>query len=208
MLTPFLTAVGLGIAFCAPPGTVTAEAIRRGLVQGFRGALLLEFGSLIGDATWAAIALVGAAFLAQNEPARIVLGFAGTVLMLWLARDAFATARAVELPKATSHTSRNAFAVGAALSLSNPQTIAFWLTVGGAVIGESGTAPWPIDVATFFAGFMLACVGWCFFFSGLVAWFRRLLTPAFFRVVSLLCGIALVYFGVLLFLRTVRLLLG
>jgi chemosensory pili system protein ChpE len=202
MLTPFLAAVGLGIAMCLPPGAVTAEAIRRGLAQGFRGALLLEFGSLIGDATWAAIALVGVAFLAQNALARVVLGGIGTVLMLWLAVGALSAARSADIPKVQPSSSRNSFTAGAALSLSNPQTVAFWLTVGGGVIGEPGRSPQPIDVATFFAGFMLACVGWCFFFSALVAWGRRLLTPPFFRAVNLLCGIALGYFGILLFLRT------
>ena len=51
----FFAAFGLGLAFCAPPGAVTAEAVRRGLSRGFRAALLLELGSLVGDAFWAAL---------------------------------------------------------------------------------------------------------------------------------------------------------
>ncbi len=57
----FVSAFGLGLAFCAPPGAVTAEALRRGLERGFWSVLLLELGSLVGDATWAALALFGAA---------------------------------------------------------------------------------------------------------------------------------------------------
>jgi len=78
MDTLFLSAFGLGIAFCAPPGAITAEALRRGLARGFRPALLLELGSLIGDAAWAALALAGAAIVVQNRAIQIVLGAAGS----------------------------------------------------------------------------------------------------------------------------------
>jgi threonine/homoserine/homoserine lactone efflux protein len=49
----FLFACGLAILFCAPPGAITAQALRRGFVDGFKAAFLLEVGSLVGDATWA-----------------------------------------------------------------------------------------------------------------------------------------------------------
>jgi len=70
MTTLFLSSLVLGIAFCAPPGIITAEAVRRGLARGFRPALWVELGSLNGDATWAIIALAGAAFVVQNAVAR------------------------------------------------------------------------------------------------------------------------------------------
>lgn len=53
MSTLILSAILLGLAFCAPPGAVTAEAIRRGVARGFGAALGIELGSLIGDAVWA-----------------------------------------------------------------------------------------------------------------------------------------------------------
>ena len=65
MVSLFVSAFGVGLAFCAPPGVITAEALRRGLSRGFWSALLLELGSLIGDAAWAALALTGAALLVE-----------------------------------------------------------------------------------------------------------------------------------------------
>ena len=61
-----LAAFGLGLALCAPPGVVFAETVRRGLGRGFRAALGVQMGSLVGDGTWAALALGGAALLAQQ----------------------------------------------------------------------------------------------------------------------------------------------
>ncbi len=56
----FITVFGLGVSYNAAPGTaapttVNTEMLRRGLARGFRPALLVQLGALIGDATWAAL---------------------------------------------------------------------------------------------------------------------------------------------------------
>lgn len=98
MLSLFVSALVLGIAFCAPPGVVTAESLRCGLHGGFRPVLLVQVGSLVGDATWAAIALFGAAFLVQNALVRLVLGMLGVVILFRLALDALRSAWAGAMP--------------------------------------------------------------------------------------------------------------
>src|SRR5512134_3942371 len=89
----FISSFVLAIAFCAPPGVVTAETVRRGAARGFFPALFVQFGSLVGDTTWAVIALTGLAFIVQNNTAKAILSSAGIVLMLKLAWDAFKDAR-------------------------------------------------------------------------------------------------------------------
>ncbi len=97
MLALFFLSLWVGIVFCAPPGAITAEAIRRGVARGFRPALFVELGSLVGDATWAAIALVGLAMLVQNPILRLLLALVGTGLLLYLARGALQDAQAASL---------------------------------------------------------------------------------------------------------------
>jgi chemosensory pili system protein ChpE len=191
----FVSAFGIGLALCIPPGAVTAEALRRGLAGGFWPVLLLEFGSLIGDATWAAIALVGVAVLVQDGPVRYVLGAFGVVFLLWLAWSALKDAWTGHVPKARTLPARRSFVTGAILSLTNPLAVAFWVGVGGGAVATIIPHPRPIDFAIFFAGYLTACVLWCFFFSALVAWGRQVLQPGFFRVVNLLCGTALAFFA-------------
>src|SRR5512138_1633002 len=89
----FISSFFLAIAFCAPPGVVTAETIRRGTAHGFFPALFVQFGSLVGDTTWAMIALTGLAFIVQNTTARLILSLVGIVLMLKLAWTAVQDAR-------------------------------------------------------------------------------------------------------------------
>jgi chemosensory pili system protein ChpE len=204
LLDLFVSSIVLGLAFCAPPGTLTAEALRRGLARGFRAVLFVELGSLFGDATWAAIALVGAAFLVQNSVARVIIGGIGAFFLFRLSYQSLRDAANGTMPKAPPSGPKGDLVTGAMLSLTNPLSIGFWVGVGGGTVNSIVPNPGPNEYIVFYAGFMLACVFWCFFFSGLVAFCRQLLRPVFFRGLNAACGVGLAYFGVMLVLGIVR----
>jgi chemosensory pili system protein ChpE len=193
---PFWTAFVLGIIFCAPPGSVTVETLRRGIQRGFTGAVLVQLGSLVGDATWAALALSGVAYLAMYRMATVGLELAGVFLLFFLAIGAWKDAWAGTLPKPRNVSARSDFMTGVFLSLSNPFTLAFWLGLGGTAVVLAQDRHSPPSLAVFFAGFMFAACLWCFFTAAIVAWGRQFLVPPVFRWVNLVCGAALAYFGV------------
>lgn len=201
----FASAFALGIVLCVLPGALMAEALRRGLVCGFRSALLLELGSLVGDAAWAALALLGAAVLARNAAARLVLTGAGTAFLLRLAWTALRDAWTGVLPAGDRGGGRGDFAAGAVISLANPSHLAFWLGVGGAVVSAGVAEPETRHFVVFFAGFMLACFLWCFAAAGLIAWGGRAVTPGALRCVNGGCGLLLGWFGLHLLAGTVDL---
>jgi threonine/homoserine/homoserine lactone efflux protein len=195
-MTLFISSFVLAIAFCAPPGVITAETVRRGAARGFIPALFVQFGSLVGDTTWAMIALTGLAFLIQNNIAKTILSLIGIILMLKLAWDAIKDARhGKELDISSSASTRGDFASGAFLSLGNPLNIVFWTGLGTTVFASITGGPHLIHFVIFFAGFLGGAVVWCFFMAGLVAWGRRFITPLFFRWVNFTCGIALSFFA-------------
>ena len=205
----FISSFFLAIAFCAPPGVVTAETVRRGAARGFIPALFVQFGSLVGDTTWAIIALTGLAFIVQNSVAKVILSLLGTVLMLKLAWDAFKDARhgkELDIVSSARGVHRGDFANGAFLSLGNPMNIVFWTGLGTTVFASISGSPQPIHFATFFAGFLGGALLWCFIMAGIVAWGRRFVTPAFFRWVNFSCGIALGFFALQLALKLVQIL--
>ena len=201
----FLSSFILAIAFCAPPGVITAETVRRGAARGFLPALSVQFGSLVGDTTWAIIALTGLAFIVQNNAAKIMLSLVGILLMLRLAWDAIQDARyGKALDAASPESSRGDFTNGAFLSLGNPMNIVFWTGLGTTVFASISGSPQPADFAIFFAGFLGGAILWCFVMAGLVAWGRKFVTPVFFRWVNFGCGIALGYFALQLGLNLLR----
>jgi len=203
----FISSFFLAIAFCAPPGVVTAETVRRGAARGFVPALFVQFGSLVGDTTWAIIALTGLAFIVQNNIAKAVLSIIGILFMLKLAWDAFKDAhqgKELDSLSSASGAHRGDFANGAFLSLGNPMNIVFWTGLGTTVFASITGSPQPIHFATFFAGFLGGALLWCFIMAAVVAWGRRFVTPAFFRWVNVSCGIALGFFALQLALKLVQ----
>ncbi len=188
----------MGMAFCAPPGTVFAESLRRGVARGYGAALKVQLGSLIGDAVWAALGLAGAGLLFQVVAIRGFMGVAGVGLLLWLGlRGLIGKGRGQTLDPPVTGTQRD-FAIGAALSLTNPVAIAYWIALGGTIQGLVGYAPEPIDFAVFFIAFMGACLAYCFIVAGLIAGGHRLLTRRLYRAVDVSCGVALLIFAALL----------
>ena len=201
----FFSSFLLAIAFCAPPGVVTAETVRRGAARGFFPALFVQLGSLVGDTTWAIIALTGLAFLVQNNLAKIVLSLIGILLMLKLAWGAIQDAReGKELASNASQTHRGDFTNGAFLSLGNPMNIVFWTGLGTTVFASLSGQPQPVDFAIFFSGFLSGAVLWCFIMAGIVAWGRKFVTPTFFRWVNFTCGIALGFFALQLGIKLLQ----
>ncbi len=202
----FISSFILAISFCAPPGVVTAETFRRGSARGFIPALFVQFGSLVGDTTWAIIALTGLAFVIQNNFARILLSLIGIFLMLKLALDALKDARDGKEPAATAgaNPTHSDFASGAFLSLGNPMNIVFWTGLGTTVFASIVGTPQPIHFATFFAGFLSGAILWCFFIAALVAWGRQWMTASFFRFLNASCGLILIYFAIQLGLQTIK----
>ncbi len=205
MNTLLVSSFVLAISFCAPPGIITAETVRRGSARGFIPALYVQFGSLVGDTTWAIIALTGLAFLIQNNIAKTILSLIGIILMLKLAWDAFKDARhgsSVDVLEPAS--ARGDFASGAFLSLGNPLNIVFWTGLGTTVFASITGGPQAIHFVVFFAGFLAGAVLWCFIMAGLVAWGKQWMTQNFFRWVNLACGVVMVYFAIQLSLQTAQ----
>lgn len=187
----FLTGFGLGIAFVASPGAVTAQVLKRGFESGFAAAFTLQVGALIGMGLWAIVAFAGTAIVTGNMTIRFVLGVIGGLLLLYLAWDALNAAYNPTPINAQNHDSKNDFAVGIALSLWNPLPVAFWLGVGNGVIPSGETDYFFV----FFAGFMISALIWSFCLAVLLGWGKQYVTPNSMRILNAIGGLVLTFFG-------------
>ena len=175
-MTPFLglfaMAFGLGLLFNAAPGAVFAETIRRSLDGGYRPALAVQFGSLVGDAVWAILGLAGIGILLQSETLKVPVGIAGALYLGWLAWDSWRDSAAAppDASAAPDRATAGALRSGVILSLSNPQNVAYWAALGSAFGALGVTDPDRVDYALFFAGFMASSLLWCFVCAFGVSW--------------------------------------
>ncbi len=198
MLTIFFYALVFGFVFCLSPGAVLAETLRRGLLQGFTPALLVQIGSLVGDAVWAVIGLTGIALLIQHDAVRVPLTIVCALYLAWLGvRSLIDAWHLPQESSAPAGSAQNALAVGAAISLANPKNIVYWGALGSALSGIVGATPSHAQTLTFFAGFMLASVLSCFLTAALVNLLRKNASPLWQRVSYALCGLVLLYLAVL-----------
>jgi hypothetical protein len=92
MTALFISAFLLGLLFNAAPGAVFAETVRQGTRGGFRPALAVQLGSLVGDALWGLVGLAGVGVLLQLDWLRWPVGIAGSAYLLWLAHDSWIAA--------------------------------------------------------------------------------------------------------------------
>jgi threonine/homoserine/homoserine lactone efflux protein len=208
----------MGLAFAAPPGIVTAETFRRGILRGFPGAFSVQLGSLIGDAAYCLLALAGVAVLVQNPVTQRALGVVSVVFLLALAihgivselraaraegvsadglehSDA-ALAGQVRSPRGGAGDHRkNAFFTGMFLSLTNPWAIGFWLSLGG-TLAAFGAMDSGSTMALFFVGFFGACLGYAVLLAYLVGVTRRAIPSRLGRIISIACSAVIGILGV------------
>jgi chemosensory pili system protein ChpE len=169
MTTLFISAFLLGLVFNAAPGAVFAETIRQGVRGGFRPALAVQLGSLVGDALWAALGLIGVGLLLQLDWLRWPIGVCGVLYLLWLARDSWRSAGEEFSIAPTHQTARkSALKAGVLLSVTNPQNIAYVAALGTAMGTLGVHDPSARDYGVFFAGLMVASVAWAFFCAAMV----------------------------------------
>ncbi|WP_425055493.1 LysE family translocator [Pseudomonas abyssi] len=192
MLTLFLTAAALGLIFNAAPGAVFAETVREGVRGGFRSALAVQIGSLVGDATWAILGLAGVGLLLQMQALQLPIGIAGVAYLLWLSWDSWSAASqefSVEDVAAPTNT-RRALRAGVLLSITNPQNVAYWAALGSAMGAVGVVDPGFGDYGLFFAGFMASSLLWCFVCAGIVDRVFRNAGQRWAKLTYRLCAIA------------------
>jgi threonine/homoserine/homoserine lactone efflux protein len=201
MLTLLVTAFGLGLIFNAAPGAVFAETVRQGMQGGFRAAFAVQVGSLVGDASWAVLGLLGIGFALQLDSLRWPIGLAGAAYLIYLSWDSWQASKVLhEVNSSARPDTKKAMRKGVALSLSNPQNVAYWAAMGSALGAIGVTQPSMVDYGIFFLGFMVASIVWCFVCALLVDQLSRRTNQLWTRFTYRLCAVALL----LLALGTLR----
>ncbi len=174
MTSILLSAFLLGLIFNAAPGAVFAETVKYSLRGGFKPALYVQLGSLLGDAIWAALGLLGIGLLFQLDFLKQPLLLCTSIYLLWLARDAWLSSnKEFKLTEDTTKTKKSALYSGATISLINPHNIAYWAALGSAMSTIGIVSPTTSDYAIFFTGFMLSSILWTFFCAAFVSYIFR-----------------------------------
>ena len=132
----------LGWSVAWPPGPINAEIARRCALGNFWGGIAVLGGASSADALWAVAVALGVRLLFAAPLARAGMGLVSIALLLALAAlflraawRAFAPGNAphggAEEAPAKFASTRGGFGLGAAMALTSPWNVAFWLAAMG-----------------------------------------------------------------------------
>jgi threonine/homoserine/homoserine lactone efflux protein len=179
----------LGFTIAAAVGPISLLVIRRTIAQGSLYGLVSGLGVATADATYGAIAAFGlAAITDMLVNARILLGLAGGLFLLWMA---WQTMRSSPTKAATpAPTGRRGYA-GAylsilALTMANPMTI---LSFGALFAGLGVTSGATVDAAFVVVGVLLGSAAWWVVLTAVVGRLRGRMTATWIHRINLASGL-------------------
>jgi threonine/homoserine/homoserine lactone efflux protein len=197
--------VGISLSGVMAPGPVTATTISMGARSRYAGALI-AIGHGIVEFPLMVLIVLGAGRILKLPAAQIIIGLAGGAFLLWMAVGMLKSLNAAEQQETKVAKSAPMMA-GIVLSAGNPYFLFWWATVGLALATTAtGIGIW--------AFVLFAVVHWLCDFIWLnilsFASFKGtgLFGPRGQKIVLLVCGVALVFFGLFFIYNAVGLLIN
>jgi L-lysine exporter family protein LysE/ArgO len=181
----------LGFSIAAPIGPTSIEIVRRGSKYGWKSSLIFFLGALLALVTYLAIAIFGISFV-LHPGMNTMLILAGTIVLFYLAYDAFMDFRGKNIVFTADAQNGQNFIPGFILTISNPAVLAIWTGIMGAELAATGT----IENGTMLSAGII--VGVCAFFLSLIGIVHKCkdcTNKKNFRYISLVAGLLLLYFA-------------
>lgn len=193
-----LRGVLIGIALAAPIGPINIEIVRRGLRSGFRSGWLVGAGAVAGDTLYLLVVIAGLAPLIDFQLARVLLWTAGAGFLGMLGYTGLRVALRPQrmLDAEPGRTERRSFMTGLLMALFNPMGIAFWLSVGGALVASGVERADAVGTGALVAGVIGGLVLWVTSLSVLVHGGRRFVSDRLFRLINGASALLLIGFAI------------
>lgn len=191
----FLTAFIVALSGALMPGPLLAVTIRESARGGaWTGPRLILGHALIEGAVVGAVAL-GFAGLLRSYWVIGATGLLGGTLMVLMGADMMIASSGLSLrDMREGGTSMHPVVAGVLVSLSNPYWTLWWVAVGVNYV-LMGMQRGLVGVLVFFAGHILADLAWYTFVSVVIARGCALMSDSMYRVLVVLCGLAVFGFG-------------
>ena len=198
----FSSAFVVGLSGAMAPGPVLTATIAESLRRGFVAGPLIVLGHAILELVLLALVVGGLGAFLQRPVVAAALGLVGGSVLVWMGVQTVRTARAaVEQGMAAQGAAAPAagglhpVAAGVLLSLSNPYWILWWATIGLTFAGQAMAHGLP-GLAAFYAGHISSDLAWYSAVSAAVAGGRRIVPASAWRVMIVVCGVALCAIGI------------
>jgi len=191
----FLSSFAIAFSGAIVPGPVLTVAVSETAKRGFIAGPLIVCGHGILEVVLIALVVMGLSDAMQNEVFLGIAGGFGGVFLLWLSFDMLRS-----LGQMSGEFEGGATVWGGPVmagiltSAANPYWIIWWVTVGLSYIVISMKFGL-IGLTVFFVGHILADLLWYSFISFLVSSGKRHLSSGIYKVITGVCALLLLFFG-------------
>lgn len=199
--------IKLGLVLSVLTGPIVFALLQTSIEQGFRAGVMVAAGIWVSDLIFVAITYFGVAYvteLAKWEGLEFWLGIAGGIILLVVGMSMLLTKPPPEeqfvAEKAVRFSTRfSLWTKGFLINTINPFTFFFWLGVSGMLFTKQALQP---DQAQLFYGGLFGTIICTDSIKvGLAKSLRRWLKPKNILLIRKIAGVALLVFGIVLFVR-------
>lgn len=194
----FVSAFIIGLSGAMMPGPLLTYVIDRSLRKGFIAGPIIILGHALLELILIVLILLGLNKLLADPAFGSALGIIGGSILLWMGlgmvKSAIYKEISIEDPPAKKRNSTGLILSGALISISNPYWVLWWSTVGLTYLA-SAYQRGVLATGAFYFGHILADFFWYSLIAWIVVFGRRVLNDRMYRLLILLFGILLIYFG-------------
>jgi threonine/homoserine/homoserine lactone efflux protein len=192
----FLRNIVLGISLAAPIGPSGVAVIQNGLRQGFLRAFLTGLGVTLADTSYLLLVFFGLSGFMQVRLVQILVWILGAVVLFYFGyRSLRGASTAIDLEREVVVTARSPLLVGYMVNISNPIAVVWWLGVFGSLLSETDAGLTRLSALASSATILIGILAWHSTVSLLSHWGKRFLNQRWAKYVSIIAGIALLFFG-------------
>lgn len=189
----FIYGLILGWGASIPVGPINLEMMRRNIQFGTSNGISLGLGACSADLTYVILLCVGALSLLDYPLVLDMVGILGAVTLCWFGYKAFVMPVVNNSDNIKPYSMSKNLSQGYILTLINPFTILFWLSVSAQLLVVTKGAELQIIIAA--VGVMVGTVSWVFAYNAVLHYTRHKLSAKIIHLLNRTGGVILFLFA-------------
>lgn len=206
LVSVFLGYILLGVSLAAPIGPLNAAQLNVGIRRGFFHSWFFGLGAVLADVLYMLLVYLGVVHLLDAPFVQTLLWLFGFFVLSYTGIESLLSKGQIkETELSQREPLRKSLMSGFFMSLFNPMSILFWLGIYGSVLAKMGSGSLGqliIASAAIVSGIFM----WDLAVATMSSFFRRYLSSALLKTISVISGLSLLGFGIYFGIQAVKVL--
>ncbi|MDD3364168.1 MAG: LysE family transporter [Syntrophomonas sp.] len=209
MIMIFLSALAVAFSGAMMPGPLLTYTIRQSLNTGPYSGFIIIAGHALMEIILIALIFMGLDIILQSNYVQISIGIIGGLLLIYMGSDMIVSSLQnkinIELDNNKS-SARNMLLSGIVISAANPYFLLWWAIIGLGFLIQAYKLFGTAGVFVFFIGHISADFIWYGLISIIVGTTRKFIKENLYRIVIVVLGCLLIFFGGSFFYKAILIL--